>query len=256
MRACGVVMCGALALALAGPALALDQGLYVGIETRVQRAELSVEKGLADFGGPTLEDVTPYIVECEGRNSINAARVGYVAEIGSDLFIDASVAFGSADPVSAFKISDPSGEQIFAQGFLDSAFYFDIGATLRGSTGSVSYTAGLRFESSDQDEETYIAPGFAPDTSEYDQSLFAIEATVGTTGDVRTYVGIGVHVYKGELVQKVNGAVVTDFEFEYDLPFVAFVGVESSTERVSMFARMSLLGEKFLSTWAGAAVKF
>ncbi len=254
MRVCGVVMCGVLALAWVRPALALDQGLYVGLETRVQRAEMSVEKGQIDFGAG-LENVKPFVDEAQGRNSINAVRVGYLAEVSSDLFVDASLALGTVDPASAVKFSPPGQTFIETGGFLDSTLYLDIAVGVRGSTGDISYTGGFRYERSSIEEDTETWPGGVY-TVEFEQSCLALEGTIGTTGDVRAYVGAGFHIYKGELTETDTGVKVADFEFEYDLPFVVFVGVESSTERVSMFARMSLLGEKFLSTWAGAAVKF
>lgn len=53
-----------------------------------------------------------------------------------------------------------------------------------------------------------------------------------------------------------SGSTSFDYEYEYDIPFVLFIGLETRAERVNAFVRMSLVGEDLGSIWAGAAVKF
>ena len=255
MRTCSAVLCGVLAMVWLAPAQAEESGPYVGVETRSQRAELNVEKATLQIGGPPAVSFKANIEEAHGRNSIHAIRVGYIQEIGSDIFFDGSVALGSINPYLTAKDADPTnpGEyDIDSEGFLDSGFYFDISAGVRGIAGATSYTGGIRIEIPfDLEEDQDVVPGSGAGTLTLDQFCFAIEGTVGTAGDVRALVGVGINIYRAEVLYNDPNSPATvldnvsiESEYEYDSPLAIFI------------ARVSLLGEKFLSTWAGVAVKF
>ena len=258
MRTCSAVLFGVLALVCMRPALA---EVYVGIESRTQAAKLELESA-TDAGVSFTAEAEKAIDEAIGTNSVNAIRVGYIAEIGSDLFLDASVAIGSVRSSSVMRLQGPvpgflaAGEEtIEGDALLDSTFYIDFGANVRGIAGSMSYTGGLRIEMSSFEEDTYTAPG-ATATTEFKQRNIVIEGTVGVGEEVRGFVGLGLNMYKGEETETFNGVEGDAWEFKYDLPLVIFVGMESRGEMTNAFARVSLIGEKFLSTYVGAAVKF
>lgn len=247
------VLCAVLALVCARPALA---EMYVGIESRSQEAEMELEKATQDGVDVTTAWKADYD-EAVGRNSINAIRVGYVGEIGSDLFLDASVAIGSVRSSRAVQIVDstaPADTFISSGAFLDSAFYIDFGAGVRGAAGSMSYTGGMRIELSSVEEDTQTTTGWTQ-TTELKQRNIVFEGTVGVGEEVRGFVGVGLNFYEGEETEASPGSSEI-VEFKYDLPLVIFAGIESRTDTVNAFAQVSLIGEKFLSTRAGVAVKF
>lgn len=258
MRTCSAVLFGVLALVCLRPALA---EVYVGIEARTQEAKLELE----DFtspGGPTQAEFETGLAEAIGRNSINAIRVGYIAEIGSDLFVDASVAIGSIRSSTAIKLQGPvpgwvgaGDERIFGESLFDGAFYIDFGANVRGIAGGMSYTGGMRIELSSFEEDTFT-DATGTETTEFKQRNLVFEGTVGVGEEIRGFVGVGLNFYKGELTETDHGVTDEDIEFKYDFPLVIFAGLESRGETVNAFARVALIGEKFLNTHVGVAVKF
>ncbi|MHC4200973.1 MAG: hypothetical protein ACYSU0_13350 [Planctomycetota bacterium] len=258
MKKCAV-LCAVLALLGARPALA---EFYAGIEARTQEAELELE-AFASPGGPTKAEAEAAMDESIGRNSINAIRVGYIAEIGSDLFLDASIAVGNIKSSRTTKFVGPApafglaaGEEgIMGESLQDGAFYIDFGAGVEGQAGSISYTGGMRIELSTIEEDTW-QDATGVETTELKQRNIVFEGTVGVGTEVRGFVGVGLNFYSGEETETDHGVTGDVVEFKYDLPLVIFAGIESKGERVNAFAQVSLIGEKFLSTRAGVAVKF
>lgn len=200
MRACDVVLCAVLAFASLGPALAEDTGFYVGVESRLQRAELSVEKALETdvFDPSVVQDLAPFIDEAEVRSPIMAFRFGYVAELATDFYLDVGLTLGTVYSSVEMEGVDPSGpgdERIHVN---NTKRYLGVGAGVAGSAGALSYTGGFRYETFQVNDVTEQRPAGLTRSS-IEQKLFAIEGTVGrTAGDMRYYVGIGYHACKAE----------------------------------------------------------
>ncbi len=252
MRKCAV-LCAVLALVGARPALA---EFYVGIESRVQSAELELDE-VTQNGVDVTAAFDAGTDEIVGTNSINAIRVGYIQEIGSDLFLDASIAFGSvrmSNVRQEFDPAAPADTRIEASATLDSSFYIDFGAGVRGQAGSISYTGDFRLEMSSAEQDVQTGAG-GTNTLELDQRNIVFEGTIGVGEEVRGFVGLGLNFYEMEstYIELPDTYVVVT---KYKLPLVIFAGLESRGEQVNAFARVSLIGEKFLSMWAGVAMKF